>query len=71
MLYKLEVLAAIGDMPAEEGFGAIIGAALNGLLALALIFIVLSAMNRVSKKKNSGESSEEKNDEKEGGTTEK
>lgn len=44
--------AALGDLPAGEGFGAVLGVALNGLLALALIFGVLMIMDRVHEGKN-------------------
>lgn len=45
-------IAALGDLPAGEGFGAVLGVALNGLLALALIFGVLMILDRVHQKKN-------------------
>ncbi len=51
-------LAALGDLPAEEGFGAVLVAAANGLLALALIAGVLFLMNRLQEKKNHSSSSD-------------
>lgn len=54
-----EKIAAVGDLPAGEGLGAVLGAALNGLLALALIFGVLIVMDRVRKKKETGKPSDE------------
>lgn len=45
-------IAALGDLPAGEGFGAVLGVALNGLLALALIFVVLMILDRVHKRKD-------------------
>ncbi|MCM1334103.1 MAG: hypothetical protein NC084_02845 [Bacteroides sp.] len=50
-MLPIKTLSALGDLPAGEGFSAILGAALNGLLALALIFAVLIVMDRVRKKK--------------------
>lgn len=47
-------MTAVGDLPAREGFGAVLGAALNGLLALALIFGVLVVMNKIREKKEAG-----------------
>ncbi len=54
-----EKIAAVGDLPAGEGLGAVLGAALNGLLALALIFGVLIVMDQVRKKKEAGKPSDE------------
>lgn len=53
--------AAVGDLPAGEGFGAVLGAALNGLLALALIFAVLIVMNKVREKKEAEKPPDEPN----------
>lgn len=52
-------MTAVGDLPAGEGIGAVLGAALNGLLALALIFGVLIVMDQVRKKKEAGKPSDE------------
>lgn len=59
MIAIFEKIAAVGDLPAGEGLGAVLGAALNGLLALALIFGVLIIMDRVRKKKGAGIPSDE------------
>lgn len=50
---------SIGDMPAEDGFSAVLVSALGAFGALALIFLVLVIMNKIHEKNNPSENEQE------------